>query len=49
MLRRSGFSGSRKTADRIPGTCVEARTEEPAAVRGEESRKQCGLVKEGAP
>lgn len=54
MLRRSGFSEPRKrgAADRIPGTPVsgEARTEEPAAARGEDRKEksgsQCGLVKE---
>lgn len=52
VLHRSGCSEPRKTgaADRIPGASVgEARTEEQAAVRGEdrkESRSRCDLVKE---
>lgn len=47
VLRRSGFSESRKTgaADRIPGASVgEARTEERAAVRGEDRKE--GEVRE---
>lgn len=47
VLHRSGCSEPRKTGFQEP--VFEARTEEQAAVRGEdrkESRNRCGLVKE---